>query len=407
MSKWYVATTGLDTNLGTATSPFLTIQHAIDAASAGDTIHVAEGTYPERVVIDKPLTLSGAGAGSSIIDATSFSSAGNVIDITALSGNTKIEGFDIKTGDYSNGFHSAGGTDPTGQIEILNNHIISTCFGDDQYGVISGYMDVRKLIISGNEISNTYNNSILAELQMGATEISGNTLNGCFPSIWFMTYDNHDVTPLQKISDNTINLSAADPTSITGIGVNPSTSYVEASRRIGKYAEVEISNNTITGLNNVDHKGISIGESSVDGTSGGITSLKIFGNTVSGTDGKGIQLYGHITGADIHNNTLTGLYQGIKAFSYLTAFVPESNNIYSNQIMGASDKLVYWTGTGAFNVEANWWGDSAGPDPAKMSANVDYTPWCTDAACTTFSLALGCAFGNIDQLGSKPSTGRA
>ncbi len=127
-------------------------RYAIDrVAQAGDTINVGAGTYAERVVVDKPLTLSGAGVGSSILDASSFSTAGNVINITALTGDTKIEGFDLLTGDFSNGIHAAGGTDAAGKIEILNNHIISTDFGDDQYGIIGGYGDVRKVVISGTK----------------------------------------------------------------------------------------------------------------------------------------------------------------------------------------------------------------------------------------------------------------
>ena len=104
---------------------FSTIQAGISAVTSGGTVNVAAGNYPERLTIPEPLTLSGAGVGLSIIDATSFSTQGNVIDITALTGNTKIQGFDIKTGNKSNGIHSSGGTDAAGKIEILNNHIIS------------------------------------------------------------------------------------------------------------------------------------------------------------------------------------------------------------------------------------------------------------------------------------------
>jgi hypothetical protein len=360
------------------------IQEGINMVS-GSTVNVAAGMYRERLTITKPLILTGAGVGLSIIDATSFETTGNVIDITALTGNTKIEKFDIKTGDHSNGIHSSGGTDAAGMIEILNNHIISTNFDEPhfQFGIIAGYGDVRKLLITGNEISNTYNNSILVEKQGGETQITGNTLNGAYPTIWFMTYDGMNVAALQKVSGNTIDMSAAVPgNGGSGVAFNPSTSFVAVPGRTGKYDNVEISNNVITGLGDVSFKGISVGESSTDGIAGGVTSLKIFGNTVSGTSGKGIQFYGHITGADIHNNVLTGLYDGIKAFSYLTAFYPENNAIYRNQITGASNLLVEWAGTTTFDVEENWWGSSAGPNSAKMSANVDYSPWCLNAACT-------------------------
>jgi hypothetical protein len=42
--NWYVDPAGSDSNDGRLTSPFLTIQKAVDSASAGDTIHVAAGT---------------------------------------------------------------------------------------------------------------------------------------------------------------------------------------------------------------------------------------------------------------------------------------------------------------------------------------------------------------------------
>ena len=214
-------------------APGMSIQTAINSASARDTINVAAGNYPERIVINKPLSLVGAGVGLSVIDGTAFGGPpfGFIVDITTLTGNTKIEGFDIKTGDWNTGIHSSGGTDAAGKIEILNNNIISTNFDSGlppsqqmQYGIIAGYMDVRKLVISGNEISDTYDNSILVELQMGATEITNNVFNGAYPSVFFMTYDGHDVTPLQKVSNNTFDMSLAETDSgAAAIGVNPST----------------------------------------------------------------------------------------------------------------------------------------------------------------------------------------
>ena len=49
---------------------FSTIGAAVSAAQPNDTIAVASGTYKEYVTIGEPLSLIGAGAGASFIDAT-------------------------------------------------------------------------------------------------------------------------------------------------------------------------------------------------------------------------------------------------------------------------------------------------------------------------------------------------
>jgi hypothetical protein len=49
-TTYYVSTNGNDSNPGTATAPFRTIQKCADIAQAGDTCLVAEGNYAEKVV---------------------------------------------------------------------------------------------------------------------------------------------------------------------------------------------------------------------------------------------------------------------------------------------------------------------------------------------------------------------
>lgn len=66
---------GSDTNVGTATAPFRSVQRGINAASAGDTILVHAGTYEGAVTIRKsgeanrPIVLMSAGDGRAVLTA--------------------------------------------------------------------------------------------------------------------------------------------------------------------------------------------------------------------------------------------------------------------------------------------------------------------------------------------------
>jgi hypothetical protein len=66
---YHVAPDGSDRNPGTAADPFRTIQRAVDAVAAGDTIRVHAGTYEEEVHIrrsggpGRPIVLTSAGDG--------------------------------------------------------------------------------------------------------------------------------------------------------------------------------------------------------------------------------------------------------------------------------------------------------------------------------------------------------
>jgi len=410
----------IDTNTNGVLDPgeqsFLTIQAAINAATSGNTIVATAGTYNERIIIDKPLILTGVG--QSIIDATSFGTVGNVVDITDLTGNTKIEGFDIKTGDYSNGIVSSGGTDASGTIEIKNNHIIGTNLtaAGDQFGIIAGYGDVRMLVISGNQISNTYNNSILVERQLGETEITSNILDGAFPSIFFMTYNGNDVTTLQKVNKNTIDMVSADPTwygsAITFNSArrnDPSTSLGS-----GKYTNISIVDNIIKNLpatSYYNYKGIYLVNDDPAGTGGETTDAVISGNQISGATGNnavGIKLSGKITGTVLSNNTIKDLSVGLLGTSNNNGAgtqYPSTTTFSDKNSLSGNTVGVNWPSQSSLlNATNNWWGNASGPYDNKtlpstpnynnpsgtgnsVSSNVDYKSWFTDSAMITLSSA--------------------
>ena len=108
-------------NPGGSHGCYKTIQSAVNAASANDVINVAPGTYAEDVAIGKPLSLLGAGADRSIIDATNLA---NGILLNGLSNpglhNVTIAGFTVKNALYE-GILLVN----TSDVTIRDNHIVN------------------------------------------------------------------------------------------------------------------------------------------------------------------------------------------------------------------------------------------------------------------------------------------
>ncbi|MCP3979258.1 MAG: hypothetical protein GY716_08020 [bacterium] len=117
-----------------ADEPCATIQHAIDQACDGDTIEIGEGSFAERLDIDKPLTLACAQAGVPGTDAgrdpgnpaveTIIDGSGNDVTIDLTSGGVTIDGCDI-TGDDSTyaGVQLFNDSADIVDVDIVNNLI--------------------------------------------------------------------------------------------------------------------------------------------------------------------------------------------------------------------------------------------------------------------------------------------
>lgn len=195
-TTWYVSSSGSDSN-DCLTSPTAcrTIGGAIGKASSGDTISIAAGTYDENLTqLYKNMTLQGAGASQTIIDAGGVASAIGVLSSTVLtiSGVTLQDGVGEKGG-YGGAIYNQGFLTLTNSIVTGNNidpTSASFCPPDSPSGggiYNSGAMTVTNSAIISNSImyyscdSNTgvgggiYNSGIIT---ITNSTVSDNSISG-------------------------------------------------------------------------------------------------------------------------------------------------------------------------------------------------------------------------------------
>jgi len=189
---YYVSPTGNNSNSGTLTEPWQTIQKAANSLAPGDTVYVRGGVYNEAVT----LNVSGSAGNGSIV----FQNYANEIPILDGSGlvvaeadngmilivdqhHIIIKGFEIRNYSSTTPFVMPVGINIRGvahHIQLRNNHIhhIATnapvdgdLMGADAHGIAvygtSAIDSINNIIIDGNELN---------DLTLGSSE--GLVLNG-------------------------------------------------------------------------------------------------------------------------------------------------------------------------------------------------------------------------------------
>jgi len=136
----YTTSTGNDANPGTSALPFATINFAVGAATAGDTIYVDAGTYTltSVIVVNKQLTFRGRQAGvdartrsgpESIVDAINLTGYISAIAVQPAANGSIIDGFTEQAangdGNFGGGIWLQQGTNGTTvQNNIIQNNIV-------------------------------------------------------------------------------------------------------------------------------------------------------------------------------------------------------------------------------------------------------------------------------------------
>jgi uncharacterized protein DUF1565 len=195
-STFYVSTTGNDSNPGTQTAPWRTVQHAADVARAGGTVNVRGGIYEERVSIkasgnatDGYITFRSYPGETAVLDAAHFAPDGRSSILTIYNKSyVRIEGFELRN--YRTAEHRLTplGISVMGagsHIELLKNnvHHIEQNFqgrdapgrGGNGFGIAVYGTDAKtpisQLIIDGNKVHH---------LKTGSSEslvVNGNVTN--------------------------------------------------------------------------------------------------------------------------------------------------------------------------------------------------------------------------------------
>ena len=170
-----------------AATPCATIEHAVDEAGAGDTVAVAAGSYPEtQIVVDKPLTLEGAGPGQTIVDGSGASGQANTgllrVDHPAV-GDIVVEGFTFQG---ANGDNAGGealtmlfeGVPASSQVTIAENELLSSKALDPDLGEDwSLGLDIANSPAQFEVVDNVFEGmwqGVLAERSTGAKIFAGN-----------------------------------------------------------------------------------------------------------------------------------------------------------------------------------------------------------------------------------------
>ena len=209
-SSFYVSTTGADSNPGTQTAPWRTVQHAADTVRAGSTVNVRGGVYEELVSIkasgnatDGYITFRSYPGETAVLDAEHFApdGRGGILTIHDKS-YVRIEGFEIRNFRTAEHRLTPLGISVMGagsHLELLKNnvHHIEQNFngrdapgrGGNGFGIAvygtDAKIPISALVIDGNEVHH---------LKTGSSEslvVNGNVMN--FHITHNVVHDNNNI----------------------------------------------------------------------------------------------------------------------------------------------------------------------------------------------------------------------
>lgn len=210
---------------------FVSIQLAIETATAGDTVYVCEGTWAEQLKIDKSITLVGAGGSDRVIlDPMSAKITGPVISVVTTDPTT-IRGFTVQSGDAFDAY-ADGCVDASGAGDItLDDMVIQDC--DGFAAALGGPIGGGTLSVSNSLIQNN-TSDVAGGVVMASGKITDSRIldnvGGEAGGLFVAPEGEVDLTGTEILSNYTSGqgggIQASAETTVTGGIVKNNTAFV-------------------------------------------------------------------------------------------------------------------------------------------------------------------------------------
>jgi hypothetical protein len=388
-----------------------TISAAVTAASTGDTIQVAPGTYKEQVVITKSVSLVASKQGMPVIDATGLNNGIFVNGMAAAPNvgvaDVLISGFNVENANFEGILvANATGVNLLGNKVHDNNKALdiagATCAGIPAFETNEGedcgegihLMGTDHVSVVRNDVGNN-SGGILISDETGpshANLITGNNVHDN-PFDCGITLASHgpatSIVPSQQLPFGITNNTVADNQSVhngyqtpgAGAGVGIFAPFPGTTNAGNVVIHNEIRNNGLPGVTMHNHAWSAFAPP-VNMNDNVIVGNRIFGNAADTADAAtsgptGINLYSvaPVWGTVISQNVIDDEAVDV-AFKAPAGHIEVHLNNFFDKGVGV-DNL----GAGSVSGTENWWKCSGGPG-AKGCATAEGTglttaPWLT------------------------------